>query len=99
MTIDKALKEWASKHRRMGCVAASEWFCRRVEGFVAIERFRFTPKGEYYAHTVCIKGQVIIDLSSYADLPHEDTDMFLPKKLQHLKIDMQREVESIKQCS
>ena len=31
--MDKAIREWNSKKRRMGCVAAADWFCSRVKGF------------------------------------------------------------------
>ena len=34
MTKEDALTEWKSKKRRMGCVAATDWFCARVDGYV-----------------------------------------------------------------
>lgn len=70
--IDLAIKEWMSKKRRMGCVAATDWFCSRVEGFYPIRLNRYTEKGELFEHVVATNGVIIIDLASYADKPRND---------------------------
>ena len=69
MTIDKALQEWRSKNRRMGCVAAADWFCKRVPGFRPESLDRYTKDGDYFGHTVATDGVVRIDISPYADRP------------------------------
>ena len=51
----------------MGCVAAADWFCKRVKGFEAQEVERFTERGESYGHVIATDGCVVIDLSPYAD--------------------------------
>lgn len=33
MTLDEAISEWESKPRKMGCVAATDWLCKRVPRF------------------------------------------------------------------
>jgi hypothetical protein len=71
MTIEKALAEWYTKKRRMGCMAATDWFCKRVSGFESLELDRYTKTGEYFGHTVATNGTIIIDLSPYADLPRD----------------------------
>jgi len=71
MTIDEALTEWHSKKRRMGCMAGTEWFCKRVPGFYLLELDRYTKGGEYFGHTVATNGHIIIDLTPYADLPRD----------------------------
>ncbi len=72
MTIDEALSEWKGKPRRMGCVAATDWFCKRVEGFQPTRLDRYTQEGDYFGHVVATDGAVIIDLAPYADRPAED---------------------------
>lgn len=64
MTIDLAIKEWESKNRRMGCVSATNWFCKRVKGFVPI-RLDFGN----FQHVVATDGKIRIDLASYACVP------------------------------
>lgn len=71
MTIDEAIQDWKSHNRRMGCVSASKWFCKRVEGFVPLQQDRYTTDGEFYSHTVAWDGRVIVDLSPYADRPSD----------------------------
>jgi len=71
MTINEALKEWYSKSRRMGCVSATKWFCKRVEGFYPVRLDRYTKEGIIYGHVVASNGVVRIDLSPYADLPRD----------------------------
>jgi hypothetical protein len=73
MTIDKALKEWKSKRRTMGCVAATEWFCKRVSGFYPERLKRYTVVGEMYQHVIATDGFVRIDLAPYADKPRTIT--------------------------
>lgn len=69
MGINKAIKEWNSKKRRMGCVNAANWFTTRVKGFKTVHLDRYTQYGEYYRHTVVTNGVIIIDLTPYADRP------------------------------
>lgn len=69
MTLDEALKEWASKKRRMGCVAATDWLCSRVEGFRPERLSRWTEDGDEFQHVVATNGLVRIDLAPYADGP------------------------------
>lgn len=69
MGIGKAIKEWKSKNRCMGCVAATEWFCKRVEEFYPEALDRYTKDGDYYRHVVATDGEIRIDLSPYADRP------------------------------
>lgn len=72
MTIDETLKEWQSKNRRMGCVAATEWFCKRVYGFKPERLNRYTKEGYLYQHVVASNGFIRIDLSPYADKPKKE---------------------------
>ena len=67
MIIDKAIKKWKSKNRRMGCVAATDWFCKRVKGFYPERLDRYTKDGYYYSHVIATDGKIRIDLSPYAD--------------------------------
>jgi len=67
MTIDKAIKEWKSKERRMGCVAATYWFCKRVERFQPERMDRYTKDGDYFSHVIATDGKIRIDLTPYAD--------------------------------
>lgn len=69
MTLDSALKEWSSKKRRMGCVSATEWLCKRLPTFKALRLHRYTKNGEYYSHVVGYNGVIIVDLAPYADKP------------------------------
>ncbi len=72
MTIDRALEWWKSKQRRMGCVSATDWFCKRVNGFEPLRLTRFTSTGEIYEHVVATDGAIIVDLAPYADFPCTD---------------------------
>ena len=67
--INAAVKEWNRSKRRMGCVSASEWFCKRVTGFYPLRLTRKLPNGEIYQHVVSTDGKIIIDLAKYADHP------------------------------
>lgn len=71
MTLDQALKEWGSRKRRMGCVAATDWLCKRVSGFKPERLDRFTSDGEYFSHVVATDGYIRIDLAPYADKPRD----------------------------
>ena len=71
MTIDEAIKEWKSKKRRMGCVNASEWFCKRVKGFKTERLHRYTEEGDYFGHVVATDGIIRIDLTPQLDSPDE----------------------------
>ncbi len=72
MTIDEALAEWRSKKRRMGCVAATNWFCKRVAGFRPERLTRYTEHGEVFEHVVATDGMIRVDLAPYADGPRGD---------------------------
>lgn len=67
MSVSKALTEWSSKKRRMGCVSASKWFCKRVRGFYSKRLKLFNSKGEYYEHVVVSNGIIEIDICPYAN--------------------------------
>jgi hypothetical protein len=69
VTIDDVLEVWGAKRRSMGCVAATNWFCSRVEGFKPERLTRYTAKGEVFEHVVATNGKVRIDLAPYADSP------------------------------
>ncbi len=71
MSIDDAISEWKSKSRRMGCVAATNWFCQRVSGFKPERLDRYTLDGYIFQHVVATNGMFRIDLSPYADRPDE----------------------------
>jgi len=71
-TIDRVLREWQSKKRRMGCWSASHWFVKRRPDFHIVTLPRYTKQGDYFAHLVCTNGKIIIDISPYADKPRED---------------------------
>lgn len=72
MSLDEALKEWQSKKRRMGCVAATNWLCKRVEGFKPKRLDRYTENGELFQHVVAINNfGVVVDLAHYADGPRQ----------------------------
>ena len=70
--IDDALIEWYSKKRHMGCVSATDWFCKRVDGFYPERLTRYTKDGEIFEHVVATNGIIRIDLSPYADKPSQD---------------------------
>lgn len=69
MTLDKALAEWNSKRRRMGCVSATRWLCDRVSGYYPERLTRYTNDGYLYQHVVATNGVIRIDLAPYADAP------------------------------
>lgn len=72
VTIDQALAEWQSTKRSMGCVAATNWFCKRVKGFYPVRLRSYTEQGDVYEHVVATNGRIRIDLAPYADGPRED---------------------------
>ncbi len=72
MTVDEAIRQWKSKARRMGCVSATAWFCRRVKGFRPERLTRYTEDGEVFEHVVATDGVVRVDVAPYADAPRED---------------------------
>ena len=69
MTIGQVFKEWKSKKRRMGCVAATAWFCKHIPSFYPKRLSRYTVKGDYFEHVVATDGSVIVDLAPYTDFP------------------------------
>jgi len=71
MTLDNAINEWQSKHRRMGCVAATNWLCKRVHGYYPERLTRYTRDGQLFQHVVATNGVIRIDLSPYADRPKD----------------------------
>jgi len=76
MRIEDALKEWQSKKRRMGCVSAARWFCKRVKGFVPIrKRFYYQngndKNGLFWEHIIAYNGLIEIDISPYARVVKE----------------------------
>jgi len=68
-TIDDAISEWKSKNRRMGCVAATDWFCKRVPSFYPERLTRYTKRGELFQHVIATDGTIRIDLAPYQDRP------------------------------
>ena len=73
MTLQGVLDEWMSKGRRVGCVAATDWAVKRLEGFKPLRVARYTPDGEVYEHVVAFNGRIIVDLAPYADAPSGKT--------------------------
>ena len=69
VSIEQVLEEWASKKRRMGCVAATNFFVKRVPGFKPKRLTRHTSDGDLYEHVVATNGVVVIDLAPYSDRP------------------------------
>ncbi len=69
MTFEQVLQEWYSKPRRMGCVAATDWFCKRMPNFHDERLTRYTKDGEVFQHVVATDGKIRIDLAPYADAP------------------------------
>ena len=65
MTISQAITEWEKHKRRMGCVAATDWFCKRVKTFKPLRRKFYLPggtdkNGELWEHVVATDGKVIM---------------------------------------
>ena len=69
MNIDSALKEWQSKKRSMGCVSATNWFCKRVGGFSPRRKIYFTHLGDEYQHVVASNDLIEIDLMPHRNVP------------------------------
>lgn len=67
--IDEVIKEWKSKKRKMGCVAATAWFCARIKTFKPERLRRYLSDGEFYEHVLVTDGVIRIDLVPYADKP------------------------------
>lgn len=67
MTLNKAILEWESKIRKMGCIPATNWFCARVSRFWPLCLHCYTENGELYQHVVATNGKIIIDLAPYTD--------------------------------
>ena len=70
-TITRALLEWESKPRKMGCVAATKWFCKRVQRFRPVRLTRYTSTGRCFQHVVATDGVIRIDLVPGMDSPDE----------------------------
>lgn len=69
MTLDECITEWESKKRRMGCVAATDFLCKRVPGFKPERLTRYTSNGEIFQHVVATNGTIRVDLAPYSDAP------------------------------
>ncbi len=69
MTLDEAVNEWSAKKRRMGCVSAAGWLCRRVKGFELERLTRYTAEGDIFQHVIATNGIIHVDLAPYADRP------------------------------
>lgn len=72
MTLNEAIDEWESKPRRSGCVAATNWLCKRVSGFRPERLGRYTAEGDYFEHVVATDGRIRVDLAPGADRPRDD---------------------------
>jgi len=57
----------------MGCVSATEWFCKRVPSFRPETLDQYTAEGDYFRHVVATDGVIRIDLAPYAE-HHEEPD-------------------------
>ncbi len=73
-TITSAVLEWHTKTRRMGCVAAANWLCKRVDGFYPLRKRFYLPhgsdkNGRFWEHVVATNGIIEIDLAPYANKP------------------------------
>ena len=62
LLINRTINEWNSKNRKMGCVAATNWFCRRVPSFTPLRIEGYTRSGDVFQHVVASNGKVIVDL-------------------------------------
>jgi len=51
----------------MGCVSATDWFCKRIEGFYPERLSKYNNYGEIYQHVIATNGIIRIDLTPYAD--------------------------------
>lgn len=71
MTLDEAIIEWTSKERRMGCVAATDWLCKRVKRFKPERLDRYTAEGDIFQHVIATDGLIRVDLAPYADGPSD----------------------------
>jgi hypothetical protein len=71
VSIEEVLVKWQSKKRHMGCVSATNWFCKRVKGFYPERLIKYTKQGEVYQHVVATNGIVRIDLAPYSDKAKE----------------------------
>lgn len=69
--FETILSEWYSRKRRMGCVAATDWFCERMPGFYPERLDRYTADGELFQHVVATDGRIRIDLAPYSDGPRD----------------------------
>jgi len=70
-TLKECIAEWRSKKRRMGCVAATDFLCRRVPGFEPVRLTRYTITGEKFQHIVATDGVIHVDLAPWNDRPVE----------------------------
>ena len=67
LTIKEVMKEWKSKNRRMCCVSASNWLCKRLKGYYPLRLTRTLENGDIYQHVISTNGIKIIDLAKYTD--------------------------------
>ena len=69
-TLNSVIKDWKAKKRRMGCLAATKWLCKRIPGWKPIRLQHYNEDGELYEHVVATNGSVHIDLAPYANRPN-----------------------------
>ena len=105
--IAKVIVEFKSKRRRMGCVSATAWFCKRVPGFRPLRLTRKLKNGDVYQHVVATDGKQIVDLAAYADKPRDEqklggwfgcgeSKLKLPPAVQQLLTLIEREIDQLK---
>ena len=103
--IAQVIAEFKSKRRRMGCVSATAWFCKRVPGFRPLRLTRKLKNGEIYQHVVATDGKQIVDLAAYADKPRDEqkhggwfgrSESELPPAVQQLLTLIEREIDQLK---
>jgi len=76
VAVDELLLEWKSKTRRMGCVAAAEWFCRRNGNFRPLRKRYYMQGGTdnnglFWEHVVITDGFIEIDTNIYNNKPKD----------------------------
>ena len=71
-TIDNTIKKWESKRRRMGCVDATNFFCKRNPNFYPERLTRYTKEGEIFEHVIATDGKIRIDFAPYMDKPDDE---------------------------
>lgn len=75
-TINTVLQEWKSKRRRMGCVAAAEWWIKRLPQLRSVRRRFYYPggtdeNGQFWEHVILTDGCIEIDPSPWSNKSSE----------------------------